>query len=105
MTKYVTLGGESQNFTFAPKETLEYSESAREGRVNRQPIKVDESHKLKRSRASSQSGTLANATPCYMSDSEFKPQSPQKLKNSSSSILPPKFGKRRDSMPELNTAS
>ena len=95
--------GESQNFTFAPKETLSCSGSPEDGksRVNRVPIKQaqliePEGMDLEASRG-----------PGYMSDSEAK-RSPigsnnDRLQGSNSKVLPRKDMKRRDSMPDLRS--
>ena len=60
-----TLGVESQNFTFAPKETISCSGSMNEGtRVDRKPIKS--------SQVPLETDYSASKGICYMSDSELK---------------------------------
>ena len=115
-TQVRTLGGESQNFTFAPKETLNCSGSAHEiSRVDRNPINkqfVNAECSSSSPKRQEQSLEPVDKIPrasldgaCYMSDSEAKmlnhSKSNSKMLHVSSNALPPKFTRKRDSMPDL----
>ena len=88
------LIADTQNFTFAPKETLSSScQSIPQKRVNRKPI---------RPQRQAVEQTTPPQAPCYMSDSEMK-HSNRKVQPMAQNILPPKFISRRDSTPDLNS--
>ena len=68
--------GESQNFTFAPKDTITCSGSAQEGRVDRKPISRSPERLLD---SAADPGSMTNrGGACYMSDSDAKHHSNSK---------------------------
>ena len=92
--------GESQNFTFAAKDTISCDGSQKElkGRVNRVPIKQAQPIEPE------EMDLEASRGPSYMSDSDVKHSNNDRLKGSNSKVLPRKDMKRRDSMPDLRSA-